>query len=91
MNTLEQAGELQPFPQFPKVRLPLPQAYLSLYESEYLENRASGSLANRTARMLESWMHVKVTSSNRQAARGNPRNRCWDSQPYSLGKKQFRI
>jgi hypothetical protein len=63
MNTGEQAGDIQPFPQFPKVRLPLPQAYLSLYESEYLENRTSGSLANRTARMLESWMHAKVTQA----------------------------
>jgi len=60
MNITEHAGEPQPFPQFPKVRPPLPQAYLSLYESEYLENRASGSLANKTARMLESWMHAKV-------------------------------
>ena len=54
------------FPQFPKIRPPLPDAYLALYEREYLANRTSGGLANRLARKLESWMHVKARQSARK-------------------------
>lgn len=55
------------FRQFPKTRPPLPDAYLALYEREYLANRTSGGLANRIARKLEGWMHVKVRGAARKA------------------------
>ena len=60
MNSRESAGEPLPFGQFPKIRAPLPDAYLALYEREYLANRTSGGFANKLARKLESWMHVRV-------------------------------
>jgi SAM-dependent methyltransferase len=56
------------FRQFPKIRPPLPAAYVALYEREYLANRTSGGLANQLARRLESWMHLKVRSSARKAS-----------------------
>jgi len=61
MNNTEHTGEPQRFPQFPKIRPVLPAAYQALYEDEYLANRTSGGFANKLARKLESWMHVRVS------------------------------
>ncbi len=52
-----------PFPQFPKLRPPLPPDYRALYEQEYLANRTSGGLANKIARALEGWMHAHVRAA----------------------------
>ena len=60
MSNVDHAEEFQNFSQFPKIRLPLPEAYSAVYEDEYLANRTSGSFANKLARTLESWMHVRV-------------------------------
>ena len=51
------------FGQFPKHRQPLPDEYLSIYDSEYVANRTAGGFGNRVARTLESWMHKKVATS----------------------------
>lgn len=64
MSNVEQAEESQIFSQFPKIRPPLPEAYLTVYEDEYLANRISGGFANKLARTLESWMHVRVTRTS---------------------------
>ena len=68
MNSVMTADQTLPFRQFPKIRPPLPDAYLALYEREYLANRTSGGLANQLARKLESWMHVKARQSARKAS-----------------------
>jgi SAM-dependent methyltransferase len=67
MNSSLSADDALRFRQFPKVRPPLPDAYLVLYEREYVANRTSGGFANQVARKLESWMHVKVRQSARKA------------------------
>lgn len=67
MNNIIPIDHALNFRQFPKTRPPLPDAYLALYEREYLANRTSGGLANRIARKLESWMHVKARESARKA------------------------
>ena len=51
------------FRQFPKYRQPLPNEYLSIYDSEYLANRTAGGLGNWIARALEAWMHKKAATS----------------------------
>lgn len=49
---------------FPKERPILPDAYRAIYEEEYRINRSSGSLANRIAAWLESWMHRQVANAS---------------------------
>jgi len=51
------------FNQFPKIRTPLPDRYITIQEDEYLANRTSGDLANKIARKLEGWMHAKVADT----------------------------
>ena len=67
MISITPTSEALGFGQFPKTRPPLPDAYLALYEREYLANRTSGGFANQVARKLESWMHVKARESARKA------------------------
>jgi hypothetical protein len=60
MIETERGAEPPLFSKFPKLRPPLPQAYVAIHEQEYLANRTRGSLANRLARWLENWMHRRV-------------------------------
>jgi SAM-dependent methyltransferase len=66
MNSSGHAGGPPHFRQFPKIRPPLPEAYLALYDREYLANRTGGGVANRLARKAESWMHIKVRETARK-------------------------
>lgn len=63
MTNTDKASESSIFRQFPKHRQPLPNEYLSIYDSEYLANRTSGGIGNWIARKLESWMHKKAATS----------------------------
>ena len=58
------ANEEMIFRNFPKHRQPLPDEYLSIYKCEYIANRTAGGLGNWIARILESWMHRKATTSS---------------------------
>jgi hypothetical protein len=50
------------FDQYPKKRIPLPDAYSVIHEEEYLVNRTSNNAANGIARKLEGWMHAKIAA-----------------------------
>lgn len=63
MTHTDIATEETLFRKFPKHRPPLPNEYLSIYDSEYLANRTAGGLGNWIARKLESWMHKKTANS----------------------------
>lgn len=49
------------FSVYPKLRSPLPDDYLLIYEREYKLNRGGGSFLTRLSAALEAWMHKKVS------------------------------
>lgn len=58
------------FPQFPKVRTPLPKQYAKIYESYYKSNRNGDTTASSAAQKMERWLHHKVANDTR-GLRGN--------------------
>ncbi len=48
------------FPNFPKQRPILPEAYQEIYAKEYEGNREGGTTINQLAGRLEAWMHVQI-------------------------------
>ena len=48
------------FPQFPKIRAPLPKQYAEIYESFYKSNRNGDTTASSAAQRMERWLHKKV-------------------------------
>lgn len=58
------------FPQFPKIRTPLPKQYAEIYESFYKSNRKGDTTASSAAQRMERWLHKKVALDIR-GLRGN--------------------
>lgn len=48
------------FPNFPKKRTPLPEAYQNIYEQHYLENREGKTNTTSLSQKLERWLHKQV-------------------------------
>ena len=57
------------FPQFPKIRTPLPKQYAEIYESFYKSNRKGDTTASSAAQRMERWLHKKVALDTRQGNR----------------------
>ena len=53
------------FPQFPKMRTPLPKQYAEIYESYYKSNRNGDTTASGAAQKMERWLHKKVANDTR--------------------------
>lgn len=53
---------------YPKVRVPLPEAYQKIYEEHYANNRNGQTTASFFSSKVEGWMHRKVAKD----ARKNP-------------------
>jgi SAM-dependent methyltransferase len=51
---------LNPFPAFPKVRAPLPEAHQRIYAAHYKENRSGQTTASSMAQRMERWLHTQV-------------------------------
>jgi len=51
---------LNPFPAFPKVREPLPEAHQRIYATHYKENRSGQTTASSMAQRMERWLHTQV-------------------------------
>lgn len=50
------------FDNFPKERIPLPEAYQKIYNQHYIISREGKSTATSLTKRLESWMHHKVAA-----------------------------
>jgi len=53
------------FSSYPKVRPPLPEAYVALHQAQYMENRRGGSPAASLSQRMESWLHRQVAADVR--------------------------
>jgi len=60
---------MNPFPNFPKKREPLPIAYSEIYDQHYKSNRDGDSAASGLAQKLESWMHHKVAEDIKNSSK----------------------
>ena len=58
------------FHAYPKVRPPLPHAYLEIHRAHYKENREGLSFASSMTQRLEKWMHTQVSSDVASKGRG---------------------
>jgi len=57
---------LDPFPDFPKTRAPLPPEYAAIYLQHYRNSREGNSQVLGLAQRMERWMHKKVAGDARQ-------------------------
>lgn len=54
------ASSNQPFPDYPKLRPILPEAYQKIYKTHYKKNRDGDTQATSISMRLEKWLHKKV-------------------------------
>jgi len=54
------------FNHFPKTRSILPEAYQSIYNTHYKDNREGNTTATSVAQKMETWLHKKVASDTKE-------------------------
>src|SRR6056300_24591 len=47
---------------YPKKRIHLNKNYMDVYNQHYLKNRSGSGLSNYLSKIMESWMHKKVST-----------------------------
>ncbi len=57
------------FPEFPKKRSELPEAYQSIYLEHYKKNRAGATPASFFSNRMERWLHRKVAADSKKGVK----------------------